>query len=156
MDSIYLVHSPWVVPSLLFLTPPIYRSPCLYANPFIYPLISRPNEIVKSVTLYNTGQVIPVKGKINCKTKGGFLCFLWSRKAPALQYLGSSEQEPRRRLGAHKGDIENRRLTKWVGKHFSDTKITVEDLVFAPFRRLKSGNRLVRNTLRTRLLTSTI
>ena len=44
--------------------------------------------------------------------EGGFLYLLWSTKAPAMQYLGSSEQEPVRRLGGHKGDIENRRLKK--------------------------------------------
>ena len=33
-------------------------------------LTSRPNEVIKSVTIHNTGQIIPVEGKINCKTKG--------------------------------------------------------------------------------------
>ena len=68
---------------------------------------------------------------------------LWSRKAPAIQYLGSSVQEPRRRLGSHKNDIENQRLNKAVAKHFEDTKSTVQDLVFVPFKRLRSNNRLI-------------
>ena len=46
-------------------------------------------------------------------------------------------------LGGHKGDIENRRLKKAVAKHFFDTKSTVEDIVFVPFKRLKLGNRLI-------------
>ena len=68
---------------------------------------------------------------------------LWSTKAPAMQYLGSSEQEPVRRLGGHTGDIENRRFKKAVVKHFFDTKSTVEDIVFVPFKRLRSGSRLI-------------
>ena len=83
------------------------------------------------MTIHNTNQIIPVEGKINCKTRGGFLYMLWSRKAPAMQYLGSSEQEVRKRLGQHKGDIQNRRLNKAVAKHFQDTKSTVADLVCA-------------------------
>jgi hypothetical protein len=110
------------------------------ACPFI---TSQPNEVVKSVKIHNTGQRIPVEGRMNCKTKGGFLYLLWSAKVPAVQYLGSSEQEPRRRLGGHKGDIENQRLNKAVAKHFHDTKSTVKDLVFVPFKRLRSNDRLI-------------
>ena len=54
--------------------------------------------------------------------------------------MGSSKQEPVRRLGDHKGDIENWRLKKAVAKHFFDTKSTVEDIVFVPFKRLRSGS----------------
>ena len=50
---------------------------------------------------------------------------------------------PRRRLGGHKGDIENQRLNKAVAKHFHDTKSTVKDLVFVPFKRLRSNDRLI-------------
>ena len=106
-------------------------------------ITSRPNEVVKSVTIHNTNQIIPVEGKINCKTRGGFLYMLWSRKAPAMQYLGSSEQEVRKRLGQHKGDIQNLRLNKAVAKHFHDTKSTVADLVFVPFKVVKSEDRLI-------------
>ena len=67
-----------------------------------------------------------------------------------MQYLGSSEQEPVRRLGGHKGDIENKRLKKAVAKHFFDSKSTVEDIVFVPFKRLRSGNRLILKHFRTR------
>ena len=56
--------------------------------------------------------------------------------------MGSSEQEPVRRLGGHKKDIGNKMLKKAVAKHFFNTKSTVEDLVLMPFKRLKSGNRL--------------
>ena len=34
-------------------------------------------------------------------------------------------------------------LKKAVAKHFFNTKSIVEDLVFLPFQRLKSGNRLI-------------
>ena len=108
--------------------------------PFI---TSRPNEVIKFVTIHNTGQRIPVEGRINCKTQGGFLYLLWSSKAPALQYLGSSMQEPRRRLGAHKSDIENGRMNRAVAKHFHDTNSTVKDLVFVPFKQIRAGSKLI-------------
>ena len=57
--------------------------------------------------------------------------------------MGSSEQKPVRRLGGQKGDIENNMLKKAEAKHFFNTKSTVEDLVLMPFKRLKSGNRLI-------------
>ena len=90
-------------------------------------ITSKPAEVIKYVTVHNTKQRIKVEGKINCKTKG-FLYMLWSRKMPAMQYLGSSEQEVRRRLGQHKGDIQNMHLNKAVAKHFHDTRSTVADL----------------------------
>ena len=34
-------------------------------------------------------------------------------------------------------------MKKAVAKHFFDTKSTVEDIVIVPFKRLKSGNRLI-------------
>ena len=66
--------------------------------------------------IHNTSQIIPVEGKINCKTKVGFLYVLWSRMVPGMQYLGSSEQEVRKGLGQHKGVIQNLRLNKAVAK----------------------------------------
>ena len=115
------------------------RTGCV-ACPFI---TSRPNEIIKSVTLHSTGEVVPVEGRLNCKSQGGFLYLLWSSKAPAKQYLGSSAREPRVRLGEHRRDIENRRLNKAVAKHFNDTGSTAADLVFVPFKRIKSSDRFV-------------
>ena len=113
------------------------RQGCI-ACPFI---TSRPNEVIKNVKLFSTGQVVQVEGRINCKTKGGYLYLLWSSKAPEKQYIGSSEREPRYRLGEHKRDIQNGRINKAVPKHFSDTKSTVKDLVFVPFKRIKATDR---------------
>ena len=114
--------------------------PSCVCCPFI---TSRPNEVVKTVTLFNTGLEIVIEGLINCKTKGGYLYLLWSSKAPAKQYLGSSSREPRLRLGEHKGDIRNKRTNKAVAKHFHDTGSTIKDLVFVPFKRVKSTDRLI-------------
>ena len=108
--------------------------------PFI---TSRPEEVIKFVEIHNSGEKIPVEGRINCKTGGGFLYLLWSEKDPGKQYLGSSGQEPRRRLGSHKSDIENQRLNKAVAKHFFETKSTVKDLRFVPFKKLKSKDKLI-------------
>ena len=105
-------------------------------------ITSKPSQIIKEVSVQNTGQKIKVEGKINCKSRG-FLYLLWSRKVPTMQYIGSSEQEVRRRLGQHKGDILNMRLNKAVAKHFYDTRSTVADLMFVPFKLVKSTDRMV-------------
>ena len=97
--------------------------------------------MIKSVTLHSTGQVVQVEGKMNCKTRGGYLYLLWSSKAPAKQYIGSCDREPRFRLGEHRRDIEHMRLDKAVPKHFHDTRSTAADLIFVPFKRIKAGDR---------------
>ena len=48
-----------------------------------------------------------------------------------------------KRLGQHKGDIQNQRLNKAVAKHFHDTRSTVADLVFVPFKLVRSEDRLI-------------
>ena len=113
------------------------RKGCV-ACPYI---TSRPSEVIKTVTLHSTGQVVQVEGKMNCKTRGGYLYLLWSSKAPAKQYIGSSDREPRVRLGEHRRDIENVRLDKAVPKHFYDTRSTAADLIFVPFKRIKADDR---------------
>ena len=47
----------------------------------------RPEEVVREVRVYNTGEDTLVQGRINCKTEG-FLYLLWSSKNPTKQYLG--------------------------------------------------------------------
>ena len=42
------------------------RQGCM-ACPYI---TSRPSEVVKTVTIHSTGQVLEVEGKLNCKTRG--------------------------------------------------------------------------------------
>ena len=45
-------------------------------------------------------------------------------------------------LGGHKA----------VAKHFFNTKSTVEDMVFVPFKRLRSGNRLILKNLENKAI----
>ena len=113
------------------------RQGCM-ACPYI---TSRPSEVVKTVTIHSTGQVLEVEGKLNCKTREGYLYLLWSSKAPAKQYIGSSDRQPSVRLGEHRRDIENGKVEKAVPKHFQDTRSTAADLVFVPFKRIKAGDR---------------
>ena len=54
------------------------RSGCS-ACPF---MTERPNQVIRSVKISNTGQEVLVEGSINCKTRGGYLYLLWSRKVP--------------------------------------------------------------------------
>ena len=58
-----------------------------------------------------------------------------------MQYLGRSEQEVRKRLGQHKGDIQNHRINKAV--NFHNTRSKVADLVFVPFKLFRSEDRLI-------------
>ena len=84
--------------------------------------------------------MVPVEGRINCKSQVGFFYLLWSSKAPAKQYLGSSAREPRVRLGEHMRNIENRRLNKAVAKHLYDIGNSASDLIFVPLKKIKSSN----------------
>jgi hypothetical protein len=106
-------------------------------------ITSRPAEIVKSVTITSTNTVIPVEGNINCKTTGGFIYLLWSSKAPAVQYLGSSGQTPGARLTQHRRDIMNG-AQKAVAEHFRETRSTEDHLVFRPFKKITHNNPAVR------------
>ena len=112
-------------------------------------ITSRPNQVIRSVRIHTTGQEVQVEGSITCKTRGGYIYLLWSKKAPAKQYLGSSAREPRKRLGEHRRDIEGGRVEKAVPKHFADTHSTEDDLVFIPFKRVRSSNTLVLRHLET-------
>ena len=71
---------------------------------------------------------------------------------PAIQYLGSSFREPRVRFGEHRRDIIERNKEKAVSKHFVDTNSTVDDLVFVPFKRIRSNNRLVLRHMETKFI----
>ena len=112
------------------------RNGCL-ACPF---MTEWPNQVIRSVKISNTGQEVPVEGRINCKTRGGYLYLLWSRKVPQQQYLGSSSREPRKRLGEHRRDISDVKVEKAVACHFADTHSYEEDIVFVPFLRVRSSN----------------
>ena len=103
------------------------------------------------VKVQNAGQEIQVEGQLNCKTQG-FLYLLWSRKAPDQVYLGSCCREPRDRLGEHRRDIENNRIEKAVPELFVNTHSYVEDIVFRPFKRVKSSCRWVLRHFETRLI----
>jgi hypothetical protein len=106
-------------------------------------ITSRPAEVIKSVTITSTNTVIPVEGRINCKTTSGFLYLLWSSKVPNIQYLGSSGQTPGARLRQHRLDIMDG-ADKAVADHFKATRSTVDHLVFRPFKRLVSSDRATR------------
>ena len=55
----------------------------------------------------------------------------------------------RKRLGEHRRDIAGGRVDKAVAKHFTDTNSREEDLVFVPFKRVRSSNILVLRHLET-------
>ena len=97
------------------------RNTCICC-PFI---TSRPDEVVRTVTLFSTGQEIAIEGVINCKTKGGFLYLLWSSKAPMKQYLGSCIREPRDRSWEHRRDIGHNKKDKALAKHCHETGNTL-------------------------------
>ena len=91
----------------------------------------------------NTGEVVPVEGKLNCSSKN-FIYLLWSVKDPSKQYCGSSGREVRRRCGEHRRDIENDLVTKAVPNHFHTIGSGVKDLVFVPFKKIFSSDPAVR------------
>ena len=103
-------------------------------------MTSQHEEVIREIKVYNTGEVIPVRGRITCKTEGGFLYFLWSKKDPSRQYLGCSGHKVGTRLGEHRRDILNKIKGKVVAEHFANIKSDVRDLVFVPFMRIRSSD----------------
>ena len=112
-------------------------------------LTSNPREVIKEVKVHSSGQTIQIEEKINCKTKN-VLYLLESRKtpkgpgAPPSQYAGQTGATAGTRVGQHANSIDDQDESKVVGKHFKDTHSTREDLVFTPFKKLKSNNPWVR------------
>ena len=112
-------------------------------------LTSNPREVIKEVKVHSSGQTIQIEEKINCKTKN-VLYLLESRKtpkgpgSPPSQYAGQTGATAGTRVGQHANSIDDQDESKVVGKHFKDTHSTREDLVFTPFKKLKSNNPWVR------------
>ena len=91
------------------------------------------SEVLREVKI-NMEEVIQVQGKLNCKTKGGFIYILWSKKALKEQYIGSSKRTPGQSVNI--GDIVNSE-NKAVPKHFKKTRSGIKDLVFVPFMKVR-------------------
>lgn len=100
-------------------------------------IMSRPEEVVREVRVYNTGEDIPVQGRINCKTEG-FLYLLWSSKNPSKQYLGRCGRWVSVRLGKHRRDIVNKTRGRVIVEHFAKIRSSVNDLWFVPFMKIRS------------------
>ena len=98
-------------------------------------ITSRPAEIVREVTIYNTGEKIPIKGRMDCKTRG-FLYLVWSNKDPRVQYLGRCSRQVSDRLGEHWRDVMNNKKGKAVAEHFHRLKSKVGDFRFMPFLKI--------------------
>ena len=87
--------------------------------------------------VYNMGETIPVRGRINCKTEG-FLYLLWSAKDPSQQYLGRCSRQVSARLGEHRRDIINKTKGRVIAEHFARIRSGAPDLQFVPFMNIKS------------------
>ena len=97
----------------------------------------RPEEVVRKVTIYNTGEVIPIRGRMDCKTMG-FLYLVWSLKDPTVQYLGRCSRQVWVRLGEHRRDIMKNTKGRAVAEHFARLRSKVRDFKFIPFLKIRS------------------
>ena len=100
-------------------------------------LTTRPEEVVREVTIYNTGEKISIRGRMDCKTRG-FLNLVWSQKDPKVQYLGRCSRQVGARLGEHRRDIMNNTKGRVVAEHFARLKSKVRDFKFIPFLKIRS------------------
>ena len=106
-------------------------------------LTDHPREVIKEVTVFNSGEKIKVEDQINCRTKS-FIYLLWNKKDPSKrQYAGQSGAEVAKRTGQHGYDIESE-ADKPVPNHFRATGGGRDDLRMAPVMRVKTNNPWVR------------
>ena len=94
---------------------------------------------MREITIYNTGEKIPIKGRMDCKTRG-FLYLVWSNKDPKVQYLGRCSRQVSDRLMEHRRDVMNNKKGKAVAEHFHKLRSKVGDFRFMPFLKIRSDN----------------
>ena len=106
-------------------------------------LTDHPREVIKEVTIYNTGEKLRIEDQFNCRTKS-FIYLLWNKRDPTKrQYAGQSGAEVGTRAGQHAYDIDAE-ADKPVANHFRLTGGTKDDLRVTPVIRVKSNNPWVR------------
>ena len=102
-------------------------------------ITSRPEEVIKEVKVYNTGDMLKIEDNMNCKTKG-FLYLVWSDKDPRVQYLGRSSRQVAERLMEHRRDIMENVKGKKVAEHFHRLRSKIRDFRFVPFKKIHDDN----------------
>ena len=97
---------------------------------------------MREVKIHNTGDVLRIEDKMNCKTRG-FLYLVWSDKDPKVQYLGRSSRPVADRLLEHRRNIMDNKKGRAVAEHFHKLRSKVRDFRFMPFLKVHDDNPLV-------------
>ena len=115
-------------------------------------------EIQKYVTISNTGEILPIKGNLSCRTKNILYlgtCSKGDRTCPDRpQYCGETGQSAEERFCGHRNTVTqacHENTTIPVGEHFRGAGHSLSDFVFTPVEKINSNNIFVRK-VREKLL----
>ena len=111
----------------------------------------RHGQVLKSVTISNTGEELPIKGSITCTTSNIIYvgtCAKGDKTCPTRpQYCGETGKSAEERFCGHRNSIiqacqDNTTLP--VGEHFRGVRHCLPDFVFTPVEKITSRNVFVR------------
>ena len=111
---------------------------------------NKKQRVIKEVKISKTGEMIPIKGVITCKSENiiyDLHCTKEDRTCPHRpQYIGTSGKSGETRFRGHKATVtqECHKNTKTpVGSHFRQPGHSLSDLEFIPFEKCY-GNEQIR------------
>ena len=109
-----------------------------------------PDQVLKSIKIEHTGEVIEITGKMDCKSSN-LLYLLSCNKGSGCknpnQYVGETKKSAEVRCSQHRDTIVQRchqGTTKAVGEHFQGAGHDVSNMQFIPVEKIFSNNCFVR------------
>ena len=96
------------------------------------------NSVIKEVIVSNTGEVIPIKGVITCKSTNVIYEAHCNKCSTRAQYVGTTGKAAEERWVGHRATITqhcHENTTTPVGSHFRQQGHSVTDISFIPFEK---------------------
>jgi hypothetical protein len=119
----------------------------------------RPGQVQQSIMVSSTGEELPIKGRLTCKSANLLYMVTCEKGAPTCpdrqQYVGETGQTGEERFAEHRNTVVqvcHQGTTKPVGSHFQGPGHSVSDMRFTPIEQIYSNNIFVRKTRERRLI----
>ena len=119
----------------------------------------RPGEVQKQIMVTSTGEELPIKGKLTCKSSNLVYMITCAKGGPTcpinVQYVGETGQTGEERFAEHRNTVTqdyHQGTTKPVGAHFQEPGHSVAEMRFTPIEKIQSKNIFVRKCREKRLI----
>ena len=112
----------------------------------------------KSVLVRSTGEELPIRGKLSCKSSNLLYmvsCEMGVSYPDKNQYVGETGQTGEERFAEHRNTVVqwcHQGTSAPVGEHFQSAGHTVSDMRFTPIEKIYSTNSFVRKIRERRLI----